>query len=82
MVFLYILRQSTYVSHDLPTRYVLALRYLWGSPLNAGGYLCRRGDIIVVIALYVDDLQGATNDKTTWITIQPTSAVDSVLKIF
>lgn len=29
-------------------------------------YLCRRGDIIVVIALYVDDLQGATNDEPTW----------------
>jgi hypothetical protein len=29
-------------------------------------YLCRRGDIIVVIALYVDDLQGATNDESTW----------------
>jgi hypothetical protein len=29
-------------------------------------YLCRRGAIIVVIALYVDDLQGATNNKPTW----------------
>jgi hypothetical protein len=30
-------------------------------------YLCRRGDIIVDIALYIDNLQGATtNDEATW----------------
>src|ERR1700761_2323516 len=29
-------------------------------------YLCQRGDIIVIIALYVDDLQGATTDEPTW----------------
>lgn len=33
-------------------------------------YLCRHGDIIVVIALYVDDLLGATNDKHTWNTVK------------
>jgi hypothetical protein len=29
-------------------------------------YLCRRREIIVIIALYVEDLQGATNNEPTW----------------